>query len=170
MKTTLDRSDDLDDYLRAVVPNWVQEVLFTPIAVKQLRIYDPILGMLEKILMCLMLFVAAYSTASAPEQYSLSEIPEGSVLFDIERGEFNKYRNMDPHQRLPYCNENQYEYEYLAPSSTTNAAGETEANPFYNSVTEKWEVHESGTGSYWNDNKLACKQLNFAEMVKKTPR
>jgi hypothetical protein len=156
--------DDFDDYLRRVVPDPIQQFLFTPIAPKQLRIYDPLLGMLEKTLMFLMVFYVAYATASQPSQYSLSEIPEGSVLFDIERGQFNKYRNDNPHDTLPYCNAGQMDYEYLAPKGTGSTM-----SPNFNTATGKWEVGASAEGSYWNDDKLSCKQLNFAEMVKKTP-
>ena len=84
------------------------------------------------------------------ENYSYLEVPEGSVLYDIERGNFNKERNADPHTKLPYCNAQQSTYEYTPKPPVRNDTAKPD-------------------GWYWNDNKLACKQLNFAEVVKKTP-
>ena len=89
----LDRLEDLDDWLMATVPLSIQGILFNPKAPKQMKIYDPILGTLEKLFLVGIACSVIWMIASDKESYSTFEIPEGSVLYDIERGNFNLNRN-----------------------------------------------------------------------------
>ena len=74
----MDRLEDLDEYLMAKVPKPVQNLLFNPKAPKQMKIYDPVLGTLEKVIFVLIAVGVVMQTLRDPENYSYIEVPEGT--------------------------------------------------------------------------------------------
>ena len=62
----MDRLEDLDEYLMDKVPKPVQDILFNPKAPKQMKIYDPVLGTLEKLVFVLIAVGVVLQTARDP--------------------------------------------------------------------------------------------------------
>jgi hypothetical protein len=149
-------------------------MVFTMSTPKRVKIHDSILGLVEKVLMGLILFYLAREMFTNKE-YNYVEEPRGYPLFFFERGNFNDIRNDAFNEaqgkkwpRGDYTctsleSDSYGPYEYLAIKK--NAQGDV-LSPVNTGNGYKKASGVDGD-SVFNDNKVRCKQLNFAEIYKK---
>ena len=157
--------DQISESLSALLPDWAGYYAYNVLQPQRVRIYDPVLALTEKIMyMIVILYLMVEFTVT--KNYLRQEVPDGKFTFDFERMDFNIERNLEWMNHLPYCHTRLNEYNFL--HSLTNKSTGVHMSPVWVPQYQKYVVAEGKLGnSYLNDDKIACKQFNFAEIVHK---
>jgi hypothetical protein len=182
----LKKTDEMYDYfenmLSMILPTKfanipVGDVVFSMSAPMKVTIHDAILGVTEKILQILIIVWLAYEMFSL-KQYNLVGVPNGYPQFFFERGTFNFERQkafnesmnvnwpVDPNKKAnckTFENEVYGNYEYI--QTLRDTSGELRSPVYQGGKMVKADGLKGI--SYFNDDKVRCKQLNFAEIYKK---
>jgi len=161
-----------EDSIWDIVPGFVGKLFFEVKQPKVVSIRSPVLGIIEKSLLGLVLAYVIMNIISSGSHFK-EEMPTGFPTFDFIRkapndAAFNDQRNLNdqPYVDLPYCNvfHKRGEYEYLRPIYDSTG---TLLSPYKNFTKTKNFDWVSIKGSVFNDDKIACKQINYAELIKK---
>jgi len=176
----------INDDLMIFFPKSICNIFFNVRAVKQAKLNDPILGIAEKALMGLVLFYVLYGIFGQ-ETHVLSDNPQGYPSFFFERGNFNTIRNdafngVGGGSNWPYLadancasfeNEIYGQYQYFAPKKDKtdptkySSPVKDTVNPSKFMLPTSTAANSFAGNSYFNDDKIRCKQMNFAEIYKK---
>jgi len=160
----------LEGWLTEVVPKPLQTVMFNFSVAKKAKITDPFLGVLEKVMMILVLLYVV-NNINDLEQHKIVEVPVGYPTYEFLRytqqqlkdgSGFNSVRN-DINQ-LPYCSASE-EYEYLRAQKDDSGNFISPTEDF--TVVTDPEVKRKGVVEVFNDDKIGCKQINYAELKTK---
>lgn len=148
--------------------------------ITKVTIHDSVLGTIEKVLWGATIAWLSYEMFTL-KQYNVVGVPDGYPQFFFERGTFNTIRNHafgyggqnapwpPTHDGKAYCTafeEGDYgPYEYIQVKK--DKAGKV-LSPVKDQ-NGKWikSKDKFDGANYFNDDKVRCKQLNFAEIYKK---
>jgi hypothetical protein len=129
----------LSALLEAVVPTSAASVLFNFYAKKQVAIYDPVLGVADKLLQVLVVAYVVHLIWST-RSWEYVEVAEGFPTFAFERSTFNGDRNRS-FDEFRYCANSSYDY--------------------YRPDEKNHKQHLA----YWNDIEVSCKQSMYADII-----
>jgi len=191
-----DAYNQFEDWLFKVTPKAIAETIYYVPAQKQVKIRDPGLSLIEKSLMVCVLFYVIGQIVTTQE-HLVFENPSGFPTIEFLRKApndegFNTIRNTfngrNSHGTLPYCTyeandleDSQKPYDYLKPKKLNGkiVSPVKNDNSFWTEdvwhAPEKVQAVDSAGrvgplvpfGDVFTDNNIACKQLNYAEVIKK---
>jgi hypothetical protein len=123
-------------------PIWFLDELYSFNPPKRVQLLDKPLGVFQHLGQMIVLCVLLYNFIFAHERYNAIEIDGGSITeLDFVRLDFNSMRNKS-FADTEYCDAPKYDYFPPTP-----------------------ENRRHDPSSYWNDNKIACKQAMFADLI-----